>query len=69
MIDEQFMIAHGMLPKRDCAACFFKCINNVKPDGWCYMFKDEPQSDYCGQFKLDPSLPAARSDAASESAK
>lgn len=47
--------AHCMLPRRDCDTCTFK----KDPDGgWCYMFRTEPKSDFCGQYTKGPQFAA-----------
>lgn len=36
------------LPIKDCAACLY---SKDKQGGHCYMFKNEPEGDFCGAFK------------------
>lgn len=45
-----YMMPQEALPSRDCANCLFS-REDWKGDGFCYMFRIEPEGDRCGQFK------------------
>ncbi len=36
---------------KDCANCFYMQIHDAPEEGHCYMFRDEPDGNYCGQMK------------------
>lgn len=38
-----------ILPLKDCVNCAWKAFG--EPGGHCYMFREEPAGDRCGQFK------------------
>lgn len=38
-----------VLPLKDCGNCAWKAV--AEPGGYCYMFREEPNDDRCGQFK------------------
>lgn len=40
------------LPLKDCARCQYRA-ELLGDGGHCYMFRDEPAGDRCGQFSLD----------------
>jgi hypothetical protein len=43
-----YMMHHDCLPVMDCPNCF----HSLTPDGGhCYMFRNKPEGDRCGQFK------------------
>lgn len=35
----------------NCENCYYKAINPPSDEGFCYMFRNEPDGD-CGQFKF-----------------
>ena len=43
----------SLLPIKDCDACFYRQALNQE-GGHCYMFKEDFDSDHCGQFKPLP---------------
>ena len=38
------------LPPKDCDACMFR-KEEWRDGGHCYMFREEPSGDLCGQFR------------------
>ena len=38
------------LPIMDCHGCLYR-KEEWRSDGYCYMFKDKPEGNRCGQFK------------------
>lgn len=47
---ERLPLVYPALPRKDCAACQYR-DEQWRDGGFCYMFRDEPQSEFCGSFK------------------
>lgn len=59
----ELLMLGNELPAKDCQHCEYHA-DDLRDDGkggklHCYMFRDEPESDYCGQFRPNTSTPDA----------
>lgn len=62
-----YMMPDVLLPPMNCEQCQHR-REKWRDGGHCYMFREKPPGDRCGQFKVFPDLPtpAARDPKRSE---